>query len=124
MNAVLIVEDNLELRSLTARILRQQGFEVFEANHGLEALELLTKQEIPIVLSDVKMPTMDGLQLLQEHRRRGGQSLFVLFSGDLCRDQINHAVPLGIFEFLEKGSSTSVLEVVRAAERYLLRRVS
>lgn len=61
---ILLVEDNLELRALIAEQLREEGFDVSEANNGQEAWEQLSAQpDTELIISDVMMPLMDGFQL-------------------------------------------------------------
>lgn len=60
---ILVVDDETGLRNLTSEMLRQQGYQVFCAKTGKEALELLEQEEIDLLLSDVIMPEMDGYQL-------------------------------------------------------------
>lgn len=62
--SVLIVDDEEFIRKILGRIVRREGFAVTEACDGLEALELLKAQPFHFVISDIKMPRMDGLELL------------------------------------------------------------
>jgi len=66
---VLVVDDELNIREGSQRILSRVGFEVLKASTGLEALELLEKQTIPIILLDLKMPGMDGMEVLKRIRQ-------------------------------------------------------
>lgn len=64
---VLIVDDSAAIRKILQRVLRQADVpmgNVFEAGDGLEALEILKVQNVGLVLSDINMPNMDGLELL------------------------------------------------------------
>jgi two-component system chemotaxis response regulator CheY len=68
---VLIVDDSAAIRKILQRVLRQTEVplgEILEAGDGVEALSLLKTQQVGLVLSDVNMPNMDGLQLLAEIR--------------------------------------------------------
>ena len=59
---VLVVEDAPFLRYAFSRLLRLQGFEVLEANNGLEALEVIEKFDPQLILTDLMMPVMDGVE--------------------------------------------------------------
>ena len=66
---VLIVDDSAAIRKILQRMLGQSGFalgKVLEAGDGLEALERIKAQSVDLVLSDINMPNMDGIQLLHE----------------------------------------------------------
>ncbi len=65
LTRVLVVEDAPFLRYAFGRLLRLQGFEVMEANDGLEALEKLDHFHAQLVLTDVMMPVMDGIELIR-----------------------------------------------------------
>jgi DNA-binding NtrC family response regulator len=62
---ILLVEDDLRSRKNLASFLRTEGYEVNEASDGKQAVELLQKDEVDLVLSDVVMPGLNGLQVLQ-----------------------------------------------------------
>ena len=68
---ILVVDDSAAIRKILQRVLRQTGMSIgtiYEAGDGQEALETLRKQRIDLVLSDINMPKMDGLQLLASVR--------------------------------------------------------
>jgi DNA-binding NtrC family response regulator len=65
---ILLVEDNLGIRKNLASFLRAAGYEVNEASNGKDAIELLQKEEVNLVLSDIVMPEITGLGLLQHVR--------------------------------------------------------
>ncbi len=68
---VLVVDDSAAIRKILQRVLRQTGMSIrtiYEAGDGQQALEVLKTQKIALVLSDINMPTMDGLQLLASVR--------------------------------------------------------
>lgn len=70
LNAVLVVEDNLDIREMTAAILREKGHLVLEAENGHEALRILDDLPEPpcLVLLDLMMPVMDGWAFMQNLR--------------------------------------------------------
>ncbi|MHA7971483.1 response regulator [Rhizobium terricola] len=63
MARILITEDEDSLRSFVARALRLDGHETFEAADGAEGLERLGEKEFDLLLSDIRMPVMDGIEL-------------------------------------------------------------
>jgi two-component system OmpR family response regulator len=66
MSKILIVDDDAHIRELVRVFLREDGFEVFEAADGLEALSLLDSMKVDLAIIDVMMPRMDGWQLCEE----------------------------------------------------------
>jgi len=67
---VLVVEDSSDLRSLFARVLQRKGFRVYQASNGREALACLTECQPDVILTDVMMPDMDGIELIRHLRSR------------------------------------------------------
>jgi len=65
---VLVVDDEKNIRDGSERILTRRGFQVLKASTGAEALDILAEQIIPIVLLDLKMPGMDGMEVLARIR--------------------------------------------------------
>ncbi len=65
---VLVVEDDKNLKKLMVTYLKRNNYTVFEANNGVQALDIIDKQYIDLVISDIMMPEMDGYQLLNELR--------------------------------------------------------
>ena len=65
---VLLVEDSRDLRRLFARVLRRSGFEVCEASDGREALDVVLEFRPEVVVTDVMMPEMDGIELIRRLR--------------------------------------------------------
>jgi CheY-like chemotaxis protein len=67
---VLIVEDSSDLRSLFVRVLQRKGFRVYEASNGREALACLTEVKPDVIVTDVMMPEMNGIELIRHLRSR------------------------------------------------------
>jgi two-component system NtrC family response regulator len=68
-HAVLIIDDEKKICGLLARILELEGFKVFQANTGREGLKLLVNQEVYVVISDVKLPDVSGVELVKEIKK-------------------------------------------------------
>jgi len=69
MVKILVVEDEKNVRKLMCTILNRSGFETFQAEDGLQALDVMESQHINLVLLDLMMPNMDGYELTRELRR-------------------------------------------------------
>lgn len=121
---VLIVDDNALGRELLAALLKTQGCTTFEAANGLEALSLLERHAIDVVISDVLMPSMDGFQLC--HKIRGDPRFedvpVIIYSGSLTSSSNETlAEELGAVRFLRKPAPLEAIgemlrEVIAEAE--------
>jgi CheY-like chemotaxis protein len=81
--AVLVVEDDVHVRSLLVELLREEGHEVYEAANGRLALEMLNRRPFDLIISDIKMPELDGRALYHELLRWHPELLdrFVIVTG-------------------------------------------
>ena len=79
---VLVVDDDASLRSLLSVLLRYEGYNVFEAGDGLEAVHELKKRHFDVVISDYRMPRFDGMQLLTTCRLLWPETAVVIMSGE------------------------------------------
>ena len=73
MFQILIVEDDKELSQLFQKVLEKNGYQVKSASDGAQALEVLDKEYIDLIISDIMMPVMDGYELVSELRSAGYQ---------------------------------------------------
>jgi two-component system cell cycle sensor histidine kinase/response regulator CckA len=115
---VLLVEDEDAVRSFASRALATRGYKVFEAGSGVEALEVMEREEgkIDLVLSDVVMPEMDGPTLLRHLRKRNPAIRFVFMSGYAEEAFRKNLGPDENFMFLPKPFTLKKLaETVKAA---------
>ncbi len=71
MTTVLVVDDDAQLRKLNAEVLMLEGFKVLLASDGLEALSVIQRSKVDFLLTDFRMPNMDGMELIVELRERG-----------------------------------------------------
>ncbi len=79
---VLVVDDDANIRSLLSVLLRYEGYNVFEAGDGLEAVHQLKKRHFDVVISDFRMPRFDGMQLLAMCRLLWPETAVVIVSGE------------------------------------------
>jgi len=116
---VLIVDDEPELVTAFARILQHESYDVERAASGEAALEILDKGGVDLVLLDVCMPTMSGLDVLSRLRERGLQVPTIVISGAGSVDLAVQAIKLGAFDFVQKPLHRErLLLTVRNALRY------
>jgi DNA-binding response OmpR family regulator len=104
MKKILLIEDLKKVRNLVAQILSMYGFEVLEAENGLEGLNL-AKKEIPdLIISDCQMPVMEGIQVLEEIRKNKSTAgiPFIFLSGNISERSIIRGKELGVSAFIPK----------------------
>jgi two-component system response regulator AtoC len=65
MDKILIVEDELNMRLVLKALLNKEGYDVITASDGLEALKILKSSDVAVVVTDLKMPKLDGMGLLE-----------------------------------------------------------
>ncbi|MGE4293255.1 MAG: response regulator [Desulfovibrio sp.] len=120
---VLIVDDESGIRTVVGLALRDQGYEVLSAQSGEEALELFHEHHPPVVVTDIKMPGMDGLELLAELKRRNPDVEVIMVTGHGDMDLAVKSLRRLAADFLTKPVSDDALEVAldRAFERIALR---
>jgi CheY-like chemotaxis protein len=116
---VLLVDDERMLRRVIRRGLVRAGFEVVEADNGVAALELLARERFDLVVSDVHMPLMDGVELLEAVSTAQPAVPVVLISGSLEVQGKEEARRLGAFDFLKKPFALTELHQIalRAVSR-------
>lgn len=102
MNRILIVEDDENLSLLYQSALKNERFEVFRAMNGVDALNILDKQFIDLIISDIMMPDMDGYELA-ESLREAGYELPILFitAKDSFEDK-KRGFTIGIDDYMVK----------------------
>ncbi len=99
---ILIVDDDPTIRESLSRVLEYEDYAVSTADSGPAALELLAERRFDLALFDIKMPGMDGLELLDRTKRAHPGVVCVMVSGHGTVQTAVEATKLGAFDFLEK----------------------
>jgi two-component system nitrogen regulation response regulator NtrX len=105
MPKILIIEDEASIRAVLREILTDQEemkWEVTEAKDGAEGLAKLESETFDLALCDIKMPRMDGMEVLQKARAKNIQTPFVMVSAHGTTEMAVDAVKMGAFDFLQK----------------------
>jgi two-component system chemotaxis response regulator CheY len=121
----LIVDDSSVMRKIVERSLRQAGLEalvVFEAGSGIEGLDVLKTQQVDLILSDINMPAMDGLEFLRQLR---AQNLapgvpVVMITTESSEEHVKQAIQAGAQGYIRKPFTVEqvrerVLPLLKAA---------
>jgi two-component system response regulator (stage 0 sporulation protein F) len=99
---ILVVDDEEGARDLFNTILSDEGYDVSLASGGEEALELFKNNPFDLVITDIKMPVMDGLQLLQEIRKMGSKTDVIMVTAYGEVESYLKAMSLGAAEYINK----------------------
>jgi len=113
---VLVVDDQEEMRAALRATVAQSGFGVVAAATGQEALDLLVREPFDVVITDIRMPSLSGIDLLTEVKRMSPTTPVILITAYGTIDSAVEAMKKGAFDYLLKPFSAETLEVtVQAA---------
>ena len=113
---ILLVDDHKPFRDSLAKILEGEGLRVFPANDGEEALDILRNELIHLVLTDLKMPKMDGVELLKVAKTIHPEVEVILITGYGTVDTAVTAMKDGAFDYIQKPfKPREILKLVRKA---------
>jgi len=102
MANILVIDDEKSIRNTLKEILEYEDFKVDLAAEGPEALEMLEKKDYDVVLCDIKMPKMDGIEVLERIHSGTHNTQVIMISGHGNIDTAVDAIKKGAFDFIEK----------------------
>ena len=102
MARILVIDDEKSIRNTLKEILEYEGHEVLDAPDGLEGLRLITSEKFDIIFCDIKMPKMDGLELLEKAMDHNPDVPVVMISGHGNIETAVEAIKKGAFDFISK----------------------
>ena len=102
METVLIVDDEKNYPLILSAVLADEGFETLTANSGQEALQILASSDVDLILTDMKMPTMDGIELLEKIKERDPDIPVIMMTA--------HGTVEKAVEAMQKGAYTYILK--------------
>ena len=117
---ILIVDDEQAERQTLAELLRRSGHQATEAGSGREALDLLAHQRFDLVILDLKMPEMDGTEVLHAARPLAPDTAFIILTAHGTLDSAMSAIRHGACDYLLKPSP--IREILRGVEAGLAER--
>ncbi len=110
---VLVVDDFATMRKIIKNILSQLGFKnIYEADDGTTALELLKKEKIDLIISDWNMPKMSGLELLKAVRSDPNLKdiIFIMVTAEAQKDNVIEAIKHGVNQYIVKPFTPETLK--------------
>jgi len=102
MLKILVIDDEKSIRNTLKDILGFEGFQVELAENGRDGIDLVLTSDFDIILCDIKMPELDGLEVLEQIRKIKPESTVVMISGHGSIDTAVEAIKKGAFDFIEK----------------------
>lgn len=121
---VLIVDDEIDVLELCERILKAKGYRVTIAHNGYEAIELAGQKPFDLLLTDIKMPGMSGLDIARALKKSDPGVICIAMTGYGTIDMVLDALKLGIDEFILKPFTPEelALTILKATEKERLRK--
>ncbi|ARV12764.1 response regulator [Gilvibacter sp. SZ-19] len=118
MADILIIEDEAAIRRVLTKILTEESadYKVSEAEDGLSGIEMIKKEDFDLVLCDIKMPKMDGVEVLEAAKKLKPETPIVMISGHGDLDTAVNTMRLGAFDYISKPPDLNrLLNTVRIA---------
>ena len=120
---ILVVDDEQDIRDASERILTRMGFQVSKASRGDRALDLFKVEKPSIILLDLKMPGMDGMNVLKKVLQLDETVLIIVITGYATLETAIEAMKQGAYDFISKPFEPDQLRIIvnRASEKILLK---
>jgi len=99
---ILVIDDEDIVRVSCQRALEPEGYEVITVKSGTEGLKLLEKESFDLVMTDLKMPDMDGIEVLQKVKERWPVIQVIIITGYQTVETAVKAIRLGAYDYIEK----------------------
>ncbi len=112
MAKLLIVDDESDIREFARNFFKKRQIDVFVASGGRQALEIITNEKPGLVLLDVRMEEMTGIEVLQEVRKSNPSIKVIMVSGVEDQETINQANALGVIGYIHKPFILEELEKI------------
>ena len=107
---ILVVDDDVKVRETLIDMLSYSGFETTAATNGMEALRIMKEKDFPVVISDIRMPGMDGVELLREIKKNYSDTEVISITGYSQDYTFTDMVKAGASDFIAKPFSKDELE--------------
>lgn len=112
MSKLLIVDDEIDVREFAKNFFKKRDIDVFTAGGGNEALEIINNEKPDLLLLDIRMEEMTGIELLRKIRESGNDLKVIMVTGVEEEETINEADKLGALGYIHKPLVLSELEKV------------
>ena len=102
MFSILVCEDDFAIKTMISTKLKQENYSVYTVQNGQEALNLMEKQQIDLVISDIMMPEMDGYEFVQTLRETKHTLPILMITAKSQLESLEEAFKLGVDDYMVK----------------------
>lgn len=106
---ILVIDDEDIVRTSCNRTLTPEGYEVKMAQNGMDGLKMASEESFDLVLTDLKMPDMDGIEVLRQIKEQWPEFEVIIITGYQTVDTAVKAIKLGAFDYIEKPFTPDAL---------------
>ena len=108
---VLVVDDERSIRELLSIVLQREGYDVLLAETGVSAIQMLERESVDLLISDIKMPDMSGVDVLRAAKRVDQDILAIMITAFASTDTAVEAMRLGACDYLSKPFDVDLLRM-------------
>ncbi len=107
---ILVVDDNFNIRYLMSKILIDRGYSVYTADDGISALRILDSEKLNVIITDIKMPSMDGIELFNRVKELYPQMHVIFLTGFAYINLVSRGLQKDTFYYFEKPVDFKLLK--------------
>lgn len=111
MNKILVIDDDQSIRETLSNFLTREKFKVYSADNGKKGLEIITNENPDLVISDIRMPVMSGLELLAKVKEFNSEIIFIMITAHDDMQTTIEAMQKGAFDYIEKPLEIDKLRI-------------
>lgn len=112
MNSILIIDDEEFIRDNLNRILEKDGYRTFLARKGLEGIEIAGREDIDLVLLDLNLPDINGIEVLKQIKQIDSSMLVIVITGYATVDSAVEALKLGAYDYIKKPFKADAIKLI------------
>lgn len=112
MSTILVIDDEKSMRDFLAIMLKKEGYQVHLAENGKEALNAISKNVFDIVISDIRLPDTDGIEILKHSKRVSPDTDFILITAYASTETAVEAVKIGASDYIYKPFDVDELRII------------
>jgi len=108
---ILVVDDDFSIRYLMSKILIDRGYSVYTADDGISALRILDSEKFNVLITDIKMPSMDGIELFNRVKELYPQMHVIFLTGSAYINLVSRGLKKDAFYYFEKPVECGTVEM-------------